>query len=178
MKSLVVALLLFAMPLRIDQLLLLIQGALQAFAQNLSGGGTVSIATDPFNVFELLGVGSRNYMLILHWAGDENVNDYDLIPMLRHRIELVFGANLGLAVQPDGALLAGNQNRPPIYQSLDDVRALMLGFRFSGDQTEPLFAYVRAEPVVTPQGMPLAAFRLLFTLRALPPSPNQPTTIE
>jgi hypothetical protein len=164
------------MPLRIDQILSLLKTALEAFAQNLSGG-VVSIARDPWNVFELLGANSRKYLLILHWAGDENIGEYQFSPLLLHRIEVIIAYNLGLYATPDQALLKTNGERPPLYQSIDDLRTLLLSLQYSSPQTGGWLEYKGAEPVVAPDGVALAAYKLTFGLRAVPGQSNTPTPL-
>jgi hypothetical protein len=165
------------LPLRIDEILTTLKNALAAFAQNLGAGAQVSIARDPFNVFELLNAGTQNYVLALLWAGDENINDIPIIPLLRHNLELAFGYNLGLTARPDLALIQPVGNRPSLYQALDDIRTLLLSVQFGSNQTGMYLEYKGTEPVVTPDGIPLAAYRLSFGLRAIPAQSKIPTVI-
>ena len=164
-------------PLRIDEILQTLKGALDAFAQGLGAGAQVSIARDPFNVFELLNAGTQNYVLVLNWAGDEQINDIPIIPLLRHNLEIVFGYNLGLTARPDLALIKPIGNRPSLYQALDDIRALLLSVQFGTNQTGMYLEYKGTEPVVTPDGIPLAAYRLAFGLRAIPAQAKIPIVI-
>jgi hypothetical protein len=161
--------------LTIDHILTQIKAALEAFAQGL-GGGTVSIAMDPFNVFELLAANPVGYRLILHWAGDSNVADA-YVPLIRHKIEIIFGSNLGLTAKPDLALIQAVGARPPILSQVDAVRATVLGLQFPSEPTGGILEYDGAETLVTPEGFPLAAYKLTFGLRALPAQPQQPTQL-
>ena len=163
--------------LRIDQIVSSIQAALQAFAQGLSPAGTVSIARDPFNVLELLAANPSGYRLILHWAGDENVSELPFVPLLRHKIEVVFGSNLGLTAKPDLALVQQIGDRPALFAQVDNLRSLLLGLQFANDTTGGFLEYAGAEPLIIPDGVPLAAYTLKFGLRAVPAQPQNTTQL-
>jgi hypothetical protein len=87
------------------------------------------------------------------------------------------GYHLGLTAKPDLALIQPIGNRPPLYQSLDDLRTLILNLQFGSEQTGQYLEYRSIEPVITPDGVPLAAYRLSFGLRAVPSQSNQPTQL-
>jgi hypothetical protein len=160
------------MALRIDEIVNKLKGALDAFAQGLSG--TTSIARDPYNVFELVAANPRGYLLVLHWAGDKNISEVVIHPLLAHRLEVIISRNLGLPARPDAALVQTIGTVPPLFQSVDDLRNLLLGLQFPAESTGQFLEYAGTGPLVTPEGVPLAAYQLDFNLRALPASsPNQ-----
>jgi hypothetical protein len=165
------------MALRIDQILAILKAALEAFLTGLGQPGLVSIARDPFNVFELLNNGPLNYRVVLHWAGDENISELPFVPLLLHRLEVIFGYNLGLTARPDLALIQSVGSRPPLFEQLDNLRTTLLDLQFSSEQTGAYLEYQRCEPMVTPDGVPLAAYRMSFGLRAVPGQATSTTTI-
>ena len=163
------------MPLRIDQILGKLHHALAVWAQPRKA--RVDIARDPFHVLEILGENPQGFRLIVHWAGDDNISDVMEIPLVDHKLEVIFSYNLGLTAKPDLALVHAQQNRPALYELLDDVRTEVLGLAFPDEQTAIYAQYTGTEAVITPDAIPLAAYRLRFHLLAAVKVPPQPQSI-
>lgn len=159
------------MSLRVDQILSKLNDALSAWG--VSHKATVSIARDPFHVLEILAGNPQGFRLVVHWAGDDNISEHFGLPMLDHKLEIVFSYNLGLTVKPDLALITGAQNRPALYALLDELRTLVLGLAFPTGDTATYAEYTGTEPVVTPDGIPLAAYRMKVHLTGAPGLPPQ-----
>lgn len=152
-----------------------IKAELDAFAKPL--GGRVSVARDPFDVLELLTVGPAGFLLILHDAGDDRVDlgldetmgldDEDNVQEpVRMDIEVSVGYGLGLDAARDWRLIAGKGNRPGLPGRCRALRAMLLGLKFKDDE-ESLrrLRYEGRKAVVTPDGVPLAAYRMRFSLQ-------------
>jgi hypothetical protein len=163
------------MSLRIDQIVNQVKTPLEAFARGLNG--SVSVARDPYNVFELIAANPRGYRLILHWAGDKNISEVSIMPLLNHRLEVVLNRNLGLPVKPDQALTDTIGSVPPLFQSVDELRTILLGLKFSDTSTGGYLEYGGCDPLVAPDGAPLAAYQLTFFLRATPATQSNQTAI-
>ena len=161
--------------LRIDEILSKLYDALSEWGAD--NNATVSIARDPFHVLEILAGNPQGFRLVAHWAGDDNVSQHFGLPLVDHKLEVIFSYNLGLTVKPDLALITGSQTRPALYALVDLVRALVLGLAFPDGETGTYAEYTGTETVVTPDGIPLAAYRLKFHLTAAPGLPPNLTPV-
>jgi hypothetical protein len=166
-------------PLTIDQIVAQLKAGVDSYATGISG--RTSIARDPFNVFELLKANTQGYLVILHWGGDENIAEDapESVVLLRHKLEVIIGFSLGLTARPDAALIQTVGARPPLFQQVDNLRQLLMGFTFPTDsgQTAGQLSYIGTHPVVTPDGVVMAAYQLNFGLRAVPAQPDSLTNL-
>lgn len=159
--------------LRPDEILKLLETDLKSFAgQNK---GQVSIAKDPWNVLEILSESPSGFRIILHWAGDKQLGDWDDAPLATASLEIVLGYAMGLSRDPGQELINEQFNsRPSVLHLVSDLRDRVLTFDFdrdSGntDEAEETARYVGCEPVVLPDGTPTHAYKLKFELdHALP----------
>jgi hypothetical protein len=126
--------------------------------------GVLSIAKDPYHVLELLAESPVGHRVILAFAGDTGMGDQPQIPLAKATIEVVLSYNLGLTAKPDEALITARGDRPSLLALVHDVRMRVLGIRFPDEITDVHIAYGGCEPVVTPDGVPLAAYRMQFSL--------------
>ena len=149
-------------PLRVDEILTKLYDACSTWGATQKA--TVSIARDPFHVLELLAENPAGFRIIVHWAGDENPSDQMEFPLADNKLEIIFSYNLGLSAKPDLALIQGQQNRPSLYKLLDGLRAMVLAIAFPVEATAIYCQYTGTEPFITPDGIPLAAYRLKFHL--------------
>jgi hypothetical protein len=106
------------------------------------------------------------FRVILHWAGDSNLSDVLGANISQNNIEVIFSYNLGLMVKPDGALITGTSARPALYHLLDDLRAQVMSLAYPDGQTLVYCSYAGTEPFITPDGLPLAAYRMRFHLES------------
>lgn len=151
-------------PLTVTQILAALFTALQAWGSPL--GCQPTIARDPFHVLEILAANPAGFRTVVHWAGDENVSHIDALPLAEHTLEVILSYNLGLTAKPDLALINGQQNRPPLYDIVDSLRAFVLAIQYPDLQTGIYAAYAGTKPFITPDGIPLAAYVLTFKLQA------------
>ena len=143
---------------------------LQAYARD--NKGRASVARDPFDVMEVLWAGPEGFLIVLHEAGDDpedmglSESDADSIPNpIRDRMEVTVGYGLGLDVNRDWRLIAGKGNRPGLLGHVRAVRAQMLALVFPDDEEQfRRLRYDGREAVTTPEGVPLAAYRMKFSL--------------
>jgi hypothetical protein len=148
--------------LRIDEILSKLNGAVTTWAA--ANKATVSIARDPFHVLEILAESPAGFRVILHWAGDKNPSEILQMAIARNDIEVIFSYNLGLTGKPDLALITGSTARPALLALLDDLRALILSIQYPDEETLVYCVYAGTEPFITPDGIPLAAYRMRFQL--------------
>jgi hypothetical protein len=126
---------------------------------------TVSIAKDPWNVLEILADSPRGLRFIVHWGGEEALGDEPAAPLSTQRIEVIVAFSLGLKAGVDAALVDSQDERPSLLAIVSRVRGHVLAMSFGQeDASEGLLRYGGAEPFETPEGVPLAAYRLKFEL--------------
>lgn len=123
---------------------------------------TVLLARDAWSALSLLLDGPAALRLILNWGGDEPLGDQPEALASAHAIEVYVSCNLGLAAEPDAALARAGVKRPSLLESVHAVRERILSLSVLDHETgEPLSArYAGCEPVVTPEGIPLASYKI------------------
>lgn len=124
----------------------------------------VSIAKDPWHVLEILADSPRGLRFIVHWAGEEALGEEPAAPLETQRVEVIVAFALGLRSTPDAALVENQPDRPSLLKTVAAVKRRVLEMQFAADASEGLFRYRGTEPVETPEGVPLAAYRLRFEL--------------
>ena len=163
-----------ATPLRPDQIVAALVNGLSGWAKKQKA--KTSVARDPFEVIELLGADTPGLRLVVHWAGDDPLGEeMAQAPLVTHVLEIVLGLNLGLTATPDRALVSGSSGRPALYQLISDLRVAVLAVEFPSVATESYLEYAGTKPLVTPEGVPLAAYTLRFTLDAAIQTPPSTT---
>lgn len=131
------------------------------------------VARDPFDVLEILFAGPQGLLLIFNYAGGERSDEAEIseaeenYPIARERIEIVVGHGANIDPASEWKLLLGNVDRAGLLERVSDVRAraLSLVFPEQGESLQRL-EYQGCAPVETPNGLPLAAYRLTFSLLA------------
>lgn len=129
--------------------------------------GTLSIAEDAWHVLELLGETPVGFRLILHWAGDRNAADDIDDGIDNHQLEVIVTKNRGLMIKKGDNLLeprAGVALLTLIGQVKAKVKASFDLWEegLTGGELE----YRGCEVVTTPDGVPLDAYRLRWSLLA------------
>jgi len=132
--------------------------------------GVLTIAKDPWQTLEILSERPKGFRVILHWNGDQPGSEDELhesmgcYPLARSDIELFLSKNLGL----------GKDRNKPSFDDGDDVslaelvstlRSRVLSLTFPDDgETLGRFRYDGCDPVITPDGWPLTAYKLRFSI--------------
>jgi hypothetical protein len=149
---------------RPDQICRYVKTAIAAVAS--SNKGKIEIAKDPWHVLELLAESPSGFRIIIHWAGDQQLGDMDDAPLVTSRLEVILSCNLGLTANAESALVEGSAltNRPSLLDLVSRVRQRILQKLWPAERTGGNIRYVGCEPVGTPDGVPLAAYRLSFEL--------------
>lgn len=154
--------------MRPEQIIRPLRDDLEEFAADW---GHVSLAADPFNVYERLTQGPHGALIVLHWAGDQQeASDYR-VPIVRGEIEVYVGRNKGLRLEPGSQLVEDDHDgEQPLFRIVSDVRDRVRLFDFEAaadvapQQTDKHAHYRGTAPVPMPDGLPLAAYRITFGL--------------
>ncbi len=128
-------------------------------------GGLTSVATDAFHVLEILAESPLGLRVIVHWAGDVAVDEEQCdIAFVTHTIEIILSFNLGLTAKPESGVMANREDRKSLLKNLSILKGNIRGMKLPDEETSGTPRYVGCEPVVTPEGVPLAAYRMSFKL--------------
>jgi len=151
----------------LDEMLALFRARLETWTRN--NRALLSIAKDPWNALEMLAEAPAGLRVILNWSGDAAAGNLDGGEFGSvNNVEVIVSYNLGLTAKPDAALLSAQPNRPALLRCVSEIRECILSLGVEDEASDELVSpgYVGCEPVITPEGIPLAAFRLRFTFVA------------
>ena len=151
-----------------QQILKPLRASLEDFSQ---GWGHVSLAEDPFNVFEQLTAGPHGTLIVLHWDGDEPAGQTRQSPFVRNRLEVYVGRNKGLSLDPGDTLVNRDfDGEKPLFELVSDVREHIRSFDYNDQPEVPdtmherSLSYGGTQSVILPSGLPMAAQKLTFNL--------------
>ena len=126
-------------------------------------GATVYSGLDPQHPFVMLAAGQFNGLgLIVGFAGDRTESDDLPHAMSAASVDVYVGQGIDLRADPLAWMYDYAPVETPLLESVDKVRARLLGLTFAGaDADDPLYCqYGGIEPVVLPDGTPLRAYRV------------------
>jgi hypothetical protein len=150
-----------------DKLTAAFTRVLAEWARQQPGNMTVHRATDPWNAVELLCQGPAEYRVVVVYAGDKPAgNDIPFSLVSDHTWDLYITMPLGLHADPASVLTKGSPSRPAMLRMLDELKAFCLALRWPEELTETLMRYNGSEGATLPDGLPIAAYKLGFTLTA------------
>lgn len=153
------------------ELLTLVHDDLKVFVS--TRGGVVSLAADPYNFLEQLAESPAGFKLVVQWAGDDNrTGSADEGVFADQLIEIGISAATGLTIRPEAALIATRPGGAPALLTLVGevslrIRSMVIS-RPTQQDCEPRFHYLGTQPVVLPDGVPLRAYALRFSITAAP----------
>lgn len=152
-----------------EKLLLELRADLEPWAA--ARKGSISLATDPYHFLELLAESPAGWRIVLHWDGEDNTSDNAQAgAFCAQRLSLGITANLGLTAKPNESLVKKTASREALLRLVADTRDRVRGYVWPDVTTSRYLLFRRALPVVLPEGVPLAAYKLDFELIiALPP---------
>lgn len=127
--------------------------------------GQLSVAAHYVETLDLLTSGPRGFLVILEWAGEESkTQDEQALGVTKTEIGIYVAANPGLPVQP-GSNLWLSKDGTTLLDRVEAIRERVRSIELIEDgSTTREFDYQGARQVLTPDGLPLRAFRLEFTL--------------
>lgn len=127
--------------------------------------GLLSVASDPWNFLELLAESPAGWRCVLHWHGDNNETPDTPAAFLKNEFHLGVTCNLGLTATPGEQIAKKRAGGTPSLLSLVGLtRARLRSLVFPDGVAESSVTYLGCVPVVLPDGTPLAAYRLRFSL--------------
>lgn len=141
---------------------------LNAFAAPL--GGKVSATGTYVETLELL-INPTGFLVILEWSGEENPAEQGDLGIVTQDIAVYVGINPGLPATSGKALWLSEGGRT-LLERVNSVRDRIREIRLPDlEEAERDFNYRDCRQVVTPEGVPLRAYRLLFRITNAIPDP-------
>lgn len=126
--------------------------------------GRVDVAADELHALLILADSPGGVRLVLAWAGEENLSPVPEVFMVAQKVSVFVCASAGLSVAPGEMAHTATATRPALLDLVAQVRARMLSQKWDAETTAQLWEYKGAEVARMPDGIPLRAYRLTFTL--------------
>ncbi len=152
------------MPLRPDEILTTLETHLRAYVE--AKKGALSIAEDPFHVYEILADGPGGFHVIIAWGGDKEVSGHATVGIVENRIKVIISYNRGLAIKQGAHLTIARGTQGPLYKLLSEVRAKCRELTYAADDTDVNLEYQGADEFAVPGDLPLDAYEMNFTLHS------------
>lgn len=131
----------------------------------LENGGKAFLARDPAEPYEILsGMGPVDFRSVVNWAGDREFGGNVMQHLDRHTIEVWIGRGRGLAADPNRSLVYPDGLKAPLLDLVEKCKQRILELKFPAEVTRKYTAYVGTEPVTTPDGLSMAAYKTSFTV--------------
>jgi hypothetical protein len=128
-------------------------------------GGTPFLARDPAEPYELIaGMGPNDFRVVVNWAGDKEFGGNRLQHLDKHTIEVWIGRGRGLAADPNRSLVYADGEKKALLDVVESCKQRVLGLKFPREVTKQYTVYVGTDPVTTPDGISMAAYKLSVTL--------------
>ncbi len=127
--------------------------------------GSVSIAKDPYHVLELLLLTPDGFLVVLNFAGDEDIGTTRYTGVVTNKIEVIVSQQRGLAVEPGIELVGPQAGDVPLYERVAQIRAFIRQIQFPDDgTTSGTIWYKGSETIPGPEGATFNAYRLRFEI--------------
>lgn len=123
----------------------------------LANGPRIFRAMDPLHALEILAASPANYFLVLLDKGDVP-EEHGPIEWIKARLGVYVAQNRGLSIDPA-------EVEEELTQRCETVRDTVLSKEYPEATTAVYTEYEGRDTVVTPEGFPLAAYELNFSLR-------------
>ena len=124
--------------------------------------GSVFMAADPFHALEILAASPASYFVVLLDKG-EGVETQGPVQWLVPKVGLFVAQQKGFSANPGAHIL-------PLSIRCEAVRDRVMSLEHDAAETDVHPAYLGKGLVTLPDGMPLAAYELNFSLRVSGPS--------
>ena len=130
-------------------------------------GGKPFLARDPAEPYELIaGMGPNDFRVVVSWDGDSEFGGNRKQHLDRHTIEVWIGRSRGLAADPNRQLVYEEAGKPSLLDLVESAKQRLLELAFPREVTKENSEYVGTKPVTTPNGIPMAAYKITITLDA------------
>jgi hypothetical protein len=133
-------------------------------------GGKVNVANDAFNVIEILGEAAPSYRVVLLWEGDEDATGQPLAGIVNNTIAVIVSHNRGLRLWRGESVYKDTAARKSLLTIVSNTRARLRSCDFPPDVTTQRLLYLGCTAEITPDGLPLDAYRLRFRLTTTLPA--------
>jgi len=160
------------------KILLAIKADLDAWARSL--GGTVSLASDAFNVLEVLAEGPARWRGTILWRGKE-VAGQEIVhtTMGGHTFSVIITAQHGAESTSAKSLYEGTAQRLPLMTIAEMLASRALAWRFPTNLIQHGFIYhVETQLYDPPADFALHAYDIKFRFRALAQIPADTINME
>lgn len=126
--------------------------------------GELSISGTYVETLDLLSARPSGFLCVLEWLGEENPDEHGFIGIMNQEIAIYTAINPGLPAQRGTSLWASPGGKT-LLEHINRIRDRVREIRLPDDEdTDREFNYRECRQVVTPDGIPLRAYRLLFRL--------------
>ena len=142
----------------------------KAYAEDIGAwakerGGKAFFARDPAEPYELIaGMGPNDFRVVVMWAGDKEFGGNILQHLDKHTIEIWIGRSRGLAADPNGQIVYPAGDKPALLDLVESAKQRVLEMLFPRESTREHSQYAGTDPVTTPSGIPMAAYKITVTL--------------
>ncbi|MCX6908055.1 MAG: hypothetical protein NTY01_08435 [Verrucomicrobia bacterium] len=130
----------------------------------------LSLATDAWNVLELLAESPAGLRVILHWEGDDDAGSHESAGIVENTIKVVLSHNRGLLAAPGANLTEGRAGQKPLYELLSDLRSALRAIEWPDRIASKRLFYKGSKSVIAPDGLPLDAREMTLTLHTTLPA--------
>jgi hypothetical protein len=128
-------------------------------------GGTPFLARDAAEPYErIAGMGPNDFRVVVMWAGDKGFGGNIKQHLDRHTIEIWIGRGRGLAADPNRDNVLPNGQRKALLDLVEEAKQRVLELRFPREITREHSEYIGTDPVTTPDGIPMAAYKITVAL--------------
>lgn len=132
-------------------------------------GGRLSVSGTYVETLEVLTTGPRGFLCIMEWLGEDSFaeDNQPYIGVVRFELGIYVAVNPGInggGARPGEGLWLSESGRT-LLDRVEQVRARVREIRLEHDETHSReFDYRSCRQVLTPDGLPLAAYRMEFGL--------------
>lgn len=134
---------------------------------------SVSLAKDPLHALELVATGPQGMRAVVSYHGGQTVGGEQNpgAAVMTHNITVWIGYALGLTVDPNIRVAIGSADRPALLNIIASVDTYVRSLLLPADVTNQILRLVAIQDVVLPDGVPLAAQKLVYAIEAAMPAP-------
>lgn len=126
--------------------------------------GQLTISGTYVETLDLLSANPSGFLCIMEWLGEENPDEQGYIGVMSQEIGIYVSINPGLPSQRGKALWTSPGGKT-LLEHINRIRDRVREIRLPDDEeTDREFNYRECRQVVTPDGIPLRAYRLLFRM--------------
>jgi len=128
--------------------------------------GAVSVARDPYHVIELLYLTPDGFLVVINFAGDEDLGQSRFTGVARLKLDVIVSQQRGLAAEPGIELLESSEpGDDPLFILVSKIRARCRAIQFPDDgTTSGKLWFKRSSVVPGPDNTQFNAYRLEFEI--------------